>query len=109
MKRAYLTVQYAENKKRLNSAFKQFRKEGWKAEQDFWCCSSCGWSALEDEEAEKAIFYHRQDTKTMQETGKLYLAWSGDGRRIVEILETFGLVVEWDGSENKRILVNLIN
>jgi hypothetical protein len=35
------------------------------------------------------------------------LAWSGDGKLIVDILEKNGVEVDWDGSDNKRIGIKL--
>ena len=96
-----------DNKKLVNKGFQKLRKLGYVAHQDFWCCSSCGWAALTDEEAEKAVFYHHQDKQSMLETGKLYLAWLGDGNEIVKVFKDLGLNVEWNGSERVRILIDL--
>lgn len=96
------------NKKLVNKAFRELRKLGYVAYQNFWCCSNCAWSALNDEEAKKAVFYHSQDNDTMLKMGKLWLSWSGDGEEICKVLRDCGLKsVEWDGSENKRILIDL--
>jgi len=95
------------NKLLVNKGFRNLRKLGYVAHQDFWCCSTCGWAALTDEEANKAVFYHHQDKQSMIETGKLYLAWSGDGNEIVKLFTDLGLKVVWDGSKKKRILIDL--
>lgn len=35
------------NKKaNLNQAFKELRKLGYFARQNFWCCQSCAWAAV---------------------------------------------------------------
>lgn len=96
-----------ENKKKLNKAFTALRKAGYTAKQNFLCCQSCAWNALSDKEAEKAVFYHRQDTERMKESGELWLAWSGKGKEIVKILKEQGLTVEWEGKKGTRIMVDL--
>ena len=96
-------------KENINKMFREFRKAGYYAKQDFWCCQSCGWSALTDQQAEKAIFYHRQDKEGafdgVRLVDSLMLAWSGDGNEICNILKNYGLKVEWDGSPDKRIAI----
>jgi hypothetical protein len=92
-------------KTKLNSAFRQLRKAGYFAKQNFWCCQTCAWSDVPDEYENKAVFYHRQDTPNIKEFGHVHLAWAGDGEEICNILRENGLKVIWDGSENKRILV----
>ena len=92
-------------KKNLNAAFRQLRKAGYFAMQDFWCCSTCGWASVPEEKQDRAVFYHRQDTPDIKEFGNVHLAWSGDGEEICNILRENGLTVKWDGSANKRILV----
>jgi hypothetical protein len=69
------------------------------------CCQSCGWSALSDEEAKKAVFYHNQDYIDLKNGDDLYLAWSGDGEFICDTLESFGMKVKWDGDNSDRIMV----
>jgi hypothetical protein len=96
-----------ENKKKLNQAFAALRKAGYTAKQNFLCCQSCAWNALSNKEAEKAVFYHQQDADDLKETGIIHLAWSGNGKEIVKILKEHGLDVEWEGSDNKRIVVDL--
>jgi hypothetical protein len=92
-------------KKRLNAAFRALRKAGYTAKQNFWCCQSCAWNALTDEEAEKAVFYHRQDNDRFKVDGECYLAWSGSGVEIVSILEKAGLTVTWNGEAGQRIMI----
>jgi len=93
------------NKEQINKAFKELRRVGYFAKQDFWCCQSCGWGAMTDKEAEKAVFYHRQDLERFKETGELMLAWSGNGAEIVRIFEHFGLKINWNGLGDTRISV----
>ena len=92
---------------RLTAAFKQLRAKGYTAHENHWCCASCGWSVIPDEEADKAVFYHAQDYAHFLMTRTGYLVWDGDGREICETLVEAGLQVQWDGSKATRILVIL--
>lgn len=91
--------------KRLNAAFRKLRKAGYFAKQNFWCCQSCGWAAMTDEQRNKAVFYHAQDNDSKKEGRPFHLAWSGDGNEICNILRGEGITVEWEGSPDKRICV----
>ena len=91
-------------KKDLTQAFKELRKLGYFARQNFMCCQSCAWSAVPEEKEDKVVFYHRQDTPDVK-YGSVYLAWSGNGNEIVEIMSKY-FNVEWDGSESTRIRVS---
>ena len=92
---------------RLTAAFEQLRLKGYAAFENHWCCSSCGWSAIPDEQADRAVFYHSQDYNQFVETRTGYLVWSGDGQEICNTLTEAGLRVEWNGSPDTRILVIL--
>ena len=94
-------------KQNLSKAFRELRKLGYVAKQNFWCCQSCGWAALSEDEAKKAVFYHAQDASQLNSTGTCHLAWSGDGNEIVRILNENGVKTNWDGSENKRIEIDI--
>lgn len=90
---------------KLTAAFRVLRKEGYFARKNFWCCQSCAWAAVPEEKAAKAVFYHKQDADMLRTSNAVYLAWAGNGKEIVSILESNGLCVTWDGSDNSRILV----
>ena len=92
-------------KENLNKAFKALRKLGYFARQNFWCCQNCAWSALTDEQAKKAVFYHYQDWTDLKHSRSCCLACSGDGQEIIKVLNENGVHTEWDGSENKRIRI----
>jgi len=92
-------------KQKITKAFRDLRKEGYFARQNFWCCQSCGWAAIPEEKSEKAVFYHRQDNEGFIKGDDLNLAWCGDGNLIKSILEKNELEVEWDGTNEKRIIV----
>jgi hypothetical protein len=87
----------------LSNAFAQLRKQGYVAKQNFTCCQSCGWAAIYD--AKLAVFYHSQDAQGLRKGDDLYLCWSGDGQEIVDVLKNYGLDVEWEGTNNRRIMV----
>ncbi len=89
----------------LTKAFKELRKAGYFAKQNHTCCQSCGWAEVPDDKAEKAVFYHNQDHQSYKEGGDLYLAWAGDGKLICDILRDHGLVVEWEGTPDRRICI----
>lgn len=91
----------------VNKVFRLFRKEGFFAKQNFWCCQSCGWGDV-PEEAENVVFYHNQDNDSWEDgilKEKLYLAWRGNGNKVVEIIESVGLKTKWDGKEDQRIAI----
>ena len=95
-------------KKQVAKAFELLREKGYFAEENFWCCQNCGWNAMTDKQAEKAVFYHGQDNESWNEkTGNLktnlYIGWSGDCHEIRNIFESVGLLVEHDGTEGSRI------
>jgi hypothetical protein len=94
-------------KEQLTKAFKELRKAGYFARQNYQCCQGCAWAEIPDEKSERAVFYHGQDKRKIDKYGDVYLAWSGDAEEIVGILKNNGLDVEWSGDENKRIRVIL--
>ncbi len=94
-------------KSKLTKAFQALRKAGYFARQNFMCCQSCAWSAMTDEQAKKAVFFHGQDADDLKENGSCHLAWSGNGKEIVKILEDNGVQTKWEGTDNKRIKIFL--
>ena len=91
-----------ELKKKVNEGFKLLRERGYWARQNWQCCSGCGWAAIEDKNASKAVFYHAQDARNLNKDGYVYIAWAGDGNEIRDAFVDAGLNVEWDGTENSR-------
>lgn len=107
---------------RLDFAFLQLEEEhGIVARQNFTCCQSDGHSeiwgeiraAQEQRPVSGYIFYHEQDTESVVETGKLYLAFGavegGEAaelavaQRSVAVLREAGFTVNWNGSVKQRI------
>ena len=72
----------------VNNAFKKLQDAGYFAEQNFWCCQSCGWNAIE-EGVEKVVFYHEQDAEAWNEDISVMQALA----LMVLILGSVGLVV----------------
>ncbi len=94
-------------KTRITEAFKDLRKLGYFARQNFECCQTCGWSRVPENKQNRAVFYHNQDNNSLRTEGKCHLAWEGDGNEIVGVLNKHGIRTEWDGTDNKRILMIL--
>lgn len=88
----------------LTKAFRELRKAGYFAKQNFTCCQTCAWAEVPDG-VEKVVFYHQQDNESKKQGEPFYLAWSGDGHEIQRILKKNGVKTKWSGSEDKRILV----
>lgn len=90
----------------IRKAFEELRSLGYFAKENHTCCQTCGFSEVPDE-FEKIVFYHNQDLDGLKEDGGCHLSWAGDGKQIVDVLERNGLKVTWDGSESKRIYMEL--
>ena len=90
---------------KLTTAFRRLRKLGYFAKQNWKCCQGCGCAAIPKDRSEKYVFYHSQDKEQLVEYGACYLSWDGDANEIVNVLELAGLIVEWEGTDNTRILV----
>lgn len=111
---------------RLDRAFSELEENGIVARQNFTCCQTCGhaeiWEEIEQAKQEERetkpsgyVFYHMQDTERAVEDGALYLAYGAvdnsddmaikTAQKISEILRRNGLDVSWNGSLDKRLLV----
>ena len=95
------------SKTKITAAFKELRKLGYYARQNYWCCQSCAWSDVPDEKSSKVVFYHNQDNDDLKRKGECMLAWAGDGNEIVSVLNKHGIKTEWSGSSDKRIQINI--
>lgn len=103
---------------RLDHAFTALEAAGIVARQNFTCCQTCGHAEIRDEvegEPDGYAFYHQQDTDSAVEGGGVMLAFGtfgeGDplaiGHRVAEALKAHGLRVDWNGSVDRRIHVQL--
>jgi len=99
-------------KKDINKLFRELRKAGFYAKQDYWCCQSCGWADV-PAGTQKVVFYHNQDTErafggTHYLVDGLMLAWGGQAstkvivRELSKTIINCGLKFSWDGSEDSR-------
>lgn len=95
------------DKSRITEAFRELRKLGYFARQNFLCCSSCAWYEVPEEKSEKVVFYHSQDNDNLKSEGKCYIAWAGDGTEIVSVLNKHGVKTIWNGSKDTRIQIDI--
>jgi len=102
-----------EFKEKLNNLFKELRKIGYVARQNFSCCTSCASYELGDYfskkgipegKGRKAVYYHHQNTQDIDK-GFIHLGWSGDGTVITTLAKKVGLKVDWNGSKDNKIKV----
>ena len=90
------------------------------AEQNFWCCQTCGRAALEEakdsfENLVGFCFYHQQNSETLMETGETYLyhgayddSRGGEvARTICDVLEEWSFDVSWNGDPETAIKVKV--
>lgn len=98
----------------LHQVFTNLSNQGIFAPQQPWmCCQGCGCAAVP--EAQPYVFYHEQDAESCAQHQNLYLAFGGNctldtvtvGQLIVESLAQVGAIVEWDGTEGTRIVVEV--
>lgn len=101
----------------LAAAFRQLRKDGWWARMNHLCCQTCLTFDTDDEKP--YIGFHSQDNDRIPESGYTFLTHGpptcehdtlADGvwsKRAVEVIESMGLTVEWDGTMATRIKVLL--
>lgn len=92
-------------KKGLTPAFEELRSLGYFAMQNFCCCQTCGWNAITDEQAKKAVFYHGQDAEDLRKKGECYVSWDGNGEEIISVFNKHGIQTEWNGNKETRIKI----
>lgn len=93
-------------KKNLNKAFRELRKQGFFAMQNFECCNTCGWASV-PETAENVVFYHQQNAERLKYSGIAHLSWSGDAQKIISTLVANDIQTKWDGSKDTKIEINI--
>jgi hypothetical protein len=109
----------------LASAFKEMRKYGLMAKQNFQCCMGCACSAMWTEmqktpgKYKGAVYYHKQDGERLRNGIDFCIGFGAedqndtdDGTKDVlvgalakTILEKSGLVVTWDGTHTEKLTV----
>lgn len=105
---------------KLSNAFNELTENGIIAKENFTCCNSCGSYEIAQHAIKGDVgyvFYHQQDTERAVEGEGVYLSYGHIGvakkslseitEQIVQTIEKHGLKVEWNGSVNTRMLVNL--
>lgn len=95
------------NKINLNKAFRELRKNGYFARQNFWCCQTCAWADIPNEKSKNVVFYHNQDNQDLKQNGECFLSWNGDGKLITKILKNNNIKVDWNGNKSQRIKIYL--
>ena len=91
-------------KEKLNKFFRELRKKGYIANQNFLCCQTCAFAQIQKDhpKIKKVVFYHKQDTPTIK-NGFVYISWSGKGTEISDIAKGVGLATIWNGNKDTRI------
>ena len=101
---------------KIDKVFEALDKQKIKGEQSFWCCQTCGASAMEDYEAEYDgyVFYHKQDFDTLKSDGYTHLSFGSFrdvyildiAHKIVKAFQDEGIKVNWNGDINTRIQID---
>ena len=104
---------------KIYSAFTELNKNKICAIMNFEDCQSCGCCEInkitEHTDHIGWVFYHNQDDDDLWNKGELYLAYKGltttvtnidVAKIIIDTLNKNGLITEWDGDDNKRILIS---
>ncbi len=111
---------------RLDRAFAELERRAILARQNYWCCGTCGAAAINDEmrkrrRAGKPVrgytFFDEQDTDAAADGEGLCLSYGSDpwnndaavaiAKEVRKVLRSHGLRVQWNGSIDQRLIVNL--
>lgn len=112
-------------KEGINALFRELRKEGIIARQNFLCCMTCGFSAMANLEKQPRnatkvgeVFYHSQKADDYKEDGNLMLHYgttdygakqgysSEDvGRIVTDAATKLGLPWRWNGDSGRCICI----
>ena len=93
---------------KITLAFRRLRENGYFAAKKHEDCQTCGVSAIPENLRSRFVFYSEQDAasiKNRELIHPLYLAWAGDARYIISVLEEFGLATSWNGDKTQRIAI----
>ncbi|MFZ2150528.1 MAG: hypothetical protein WAZ12_01880 [Candidatus Absconditicoccaceae bacterium] len=93
-----------ETRSLITKAFKELRKNGYFARQNFWCCLTCGWSAIPDINKDKAVFINCGIMDHLREKKQAYIRWSGDRKFIEKILRKAGLSIRRTDNPNEETI-----
>jgi len=98
-------------RQKLSAGFRKLRSRGFAAKQNFACCMTCGHFEMQNEGHASYCFYHMQDADRLKELEQeggiphVLLCWAGDATEICRTFQEVGLLVEWNGSDDRKILV----
>lgn len=125
------------DKAKLTAAFRELRRRGFIARQNFKCCSGCAGAALGNELVERhkagkplprgVVFYHRQDAEDLASSGRCMarfgqiLGYDGNpeplvttpvetaavGAEAVEVFRAAGVGVKWNGDPDQCIEISV--
>jgi len=91
---------------KLNRLFKELRKQGYFARQNFWCCDTCATSEIYKEK--DYVFYNQQAGDRLKRCGdRVMIAFRGDATEICNIARKEGFITNWNGDLMTKI--ELIN
>jgi hypothetical protein len=93
---------------RLNRAFAVLREAGYVVRRNYGCCNTCAGMDLHYElghNPDRLVLYNRQRARAAEETGQLFLTWSGDGPEIAKAFLDAGMEVRWTGLESCCVMV----
>lgn len=118
-------TRHGNEKAAVTAAFKELRREGFAARQNFMCCGGCAGSAMPDDKP--GVYYHRQADDRSWHDGHgwtkgqrvdylcstLHISYGdvdgGDDRevgiKLYHALQRNGLHVEWDGNPANCVIV----
>ncbi|MBX3232238.1 MAG: hypothetical protein KIT84_19010 [Labilithrix sp.] len=116
---------------RLSDVFDLLEDSGIFARENYWCCQSCAYAAIDEEIAEALeageevrgyVYFHSQDTDRAVESGELLLRFGGlsgeplrlereatqqIGEEVTTALEDAGFEVRWSGSPGEAITMTI--
>ncbi len=112
---------------RLDAAFEKLGRQGIIPRHNYWCCSTCGTTAIDAELNDRImhwgqptkgyVYYHEQDTEGAVDINSLCLRYGAadysDAQTrevadtIIKALHDEGLKTEWNGDVNSSIVVFL--
>lgn len=98
----------------LDDCFKELRVGGWTAEKDWTCCGTCGNHEMKIYFPGKPyVFYSQQSAEDLNNTGKVCLKWSDNGKgfkrgkELYETLRAYNLKPLWNGEADRAMQISV--
>ena len=98
----------------LDDCFKELRVGGWTAEKDWTCCGTCGHHEMKIYFPGKPyVFYSQQSAEDLNNTGKVCLKWSDNGKgfkrgkELYETLKAYNLKPIWNGEADRAMEITV--